>query len=326
MAQCGCERARRNVLQTAARSQQLCLKLLLIRLVKPSRWRQNRSARYGMSRWHLPQNVSGTNQWGSFSQLWSDGSMLASGGHDALLRLWDWQQETCSKALPGHTSWIWAFHPNGQMVASGSDQTVRLWDVQMVSAKHCRDIRVWFARSVSAPMDTPLQVAAVIKPCGSGICKMACLRTLQDIRVGFGQSRLADGHTLAVAAVIKPCGYGMCRSCLKILQDIRVGLGGLADGHTLAVAAMIKTVRLWDVQDRNGSSNVTIIPVGFGLLLSAPNGRLLASSGGQTIRCGMSGAPARKKVLQGTLVWSVQFSLVRLTLACHPVQVDFGQW
>jgi len=52
--------------------------------------------------------------------------MLPSGSHDALLRLWDWQQETCSKALPGHTSWIWAvaFHPNGQMVASASgDQT-----------------------------------------------------------------------------------------------------------------------------------------------------------------------------------------------------------
>ncbi|MBD2512816.1 hypothetical protein H6G91_37520 [Nostoc muscorum FACHB-395] len=41
------------------------------------------------------------------------------------------RQETCSRDLPGHTSWILAVavHLNGQLVASASNnQTVRLWN------------------------------------------------------------------------------------------------------------------------------------------------------------------------------------------------------
>jgi len=83
------------------------------------------------------------------------GSMLASGSHDALLRLWDWQQETCFKALGTHKldlgSGISSEWSNG---SEWQWRSVRLGMCEMApAAKHCRDIRVWFARSVSAPMD-----------------------------------------------------------------------------------------------------------------------------------------------------------------------------
>jgi len=61
-------------------------------------------------------------------------------------------------------------------------------------------------------MDTPLRVAAVIKPCGSGMCKIAPAQNLTRTYLGL-QSRLAQMDTLA---------------------------SGSND----------QTVRLWDVQER----------------------------------------------------------------------------
>jgi len=150
--------------------------------------------------------------------------------HDALLRLWDWQ-ETCSKALPGHTSWIWAvaFHPNGQMVASGSgDQTVQLWDVRDGICCQTLQGHTSLVCSLSfSPNGQMLAVAAVIKPCGSGMCKIApASEPYKDIRVGFGQSRL-NGHT--------PCS-------------------GSSD----------QTVRLWDVQDGTCSEPYRTYELGLG--------------------------------------------------------------
>ncbi len=60
-----------------------------------------------------------------------DGTMLASGGKDNTVRLWNSASDSEPTVLQKHTGWtnVLAFSPDGKVLASGStDKTVLLWD------------------------------------------------------------------------------------------------------------------------------------------------------------------------------------------------------
>lgn len=62
-----------------------------------------------------------------------EGGLIASGGDDGLLRLWDASNGAVVAALEGHTARIKAirFNPDGSLLATAGDEgVVRLWDVE----------------------------------------------------------------------------------------------------------------------------------------------------------------------------------------------------
>lgn len=80
-----------------------------------------------------------THQSRIFSVDWSpDGCRVACGGSDAVVQIWDAVTGDCLAQLVGHTSALWtvAWQPAGHVLASSSNDDIRIWDVTTGACLH----------------------------------------------------------------------------------------------------------------------------------------------------------------------------------------------
>jgi WD40 repeat protein len=91
----------------------------------------------GVEKGKVIHSLKGDKHWHRTVAFSPDGKIVAAGGADGHIRLWDVQTGNLIETLEGHTDQIYsiAFSPDGKTLAStGQDQTVRLWPMHNRSA------------------------------------------------------------------------------------------------------------------------------------------------------------------------------------------------
>ena len=209
-----------------------------------------------------------------------DSKILASGGVDNSIKLWDVASGQELMTLTGHSFGVAsvAFSPDGKILVSGSaDKTIKFWDV--ASGRELRTLtgHATGVRSVS------------FTPDGRILASGSLDRTIKFWDVASGQElRTLTGHSSWVTSVaFSP------------------------DGKILASSSRDKTIKLWEVASGRELRSFTGHSESVASVAFSPDGRLLASSSlDKTIKLWDLASGRELRTLSGYSLWvaSVAFS------------------
>ncbi|MEY9931225.1 WD40 repeat protein [Catenulispora sp. GP43] len=262
-----------------------------------------------------------------------DNRMLASGGYDRTVRLWN--VAVPANAIPmgapllGHTNHVSmvSISPDGRTLASaGEDTTIRLWDLTpphpgspgSVLVGHSAAVNAVAFRddgviAVSCSDDTTMRVWSIAGPAladgSGGPFGSDGVTRVQSVAFAARTTMLASAGgngTAALWSLSHPTAPSLSRPVLSAGSAIVDSVALSPDGRLLAAGGYDENVRLWNLSDRRAAPTPYVIQGHSDAVTSvvfSPDGGTLASAGyDRTIRLWSLADPADPQPIGGPLM------------------------